>query len=270
MGLIAFDLDTNEPIFASNAVKKEKGRYVCPFPACRERRVPVHITERQTGIIFVTYPNVQHDENCDFPTAYEAAYHNAIIENFSLEDIYNNAISEILKHESNNKAPRQNEKTDKAPKKEININTLYDLYRFCSSNEPTYSVGDHTIQDFYIALSTTELWYSKRKEVNNVLVLAVGYTCQIMWKEHRIRLMIDKDRPFKISISFDDLKYFDTVTSKIKKYNSPEVKLFVCGYASSKNYTFTNKSEETVTYSEITVNAIENSIHFLSRKKNVL
>ena len=269
MGLMAFDLDINEPVFAKNAIKKEKGRYICPSCASKGKNVPIYLSEKQTGNCFVSYDKSQHDDDCDFPIAYNAEYHNAIPENFSLEDIYNNAAVPKEHEAKTTKEHRNNnvQKDKKAAKEKIEIKSLYDLYRFCTSNEPTYTVGSQKIQDFYIALSTKDFWYKKRREVDNVLVLAVGLTCQILWKEHRIRLVIDKDLNFKVSITFDDYKYF--VTSKIKKYNSSEVRLFVSGYASSKKYSFT-KNNEIITYSEISIKAVEDTIHFLSRKKNVL
>lgn len=271
MGLMAFDLDINEPVFAKNAIKKEKGRYICPSCASKGKNVPIYLSEKQTGNCFVSYDKSQHDDDCDFPIAYNAEYHNAIPENFSLEDIYNNAAVPKEHEAKTTKEHRNNnvQKDKKAAKEKIEIKSLYDLYRFCTSNEPTYTVGSQKIQDFYIALSTKDFWYKKRREVDNVLVLAVGLTCQILWKEHRIRLVIDKDLNFKVSITFDDYKYFDTVTSIIKKYNSSEVRLFVSGYASSKKYSFT-KNNEIITYSEISIKAVEDTIHFLSRKKNVL
>ncbi len=76
MGLMAFDLDINEPVFAKNVIKKEKGRYICPSCASKGKNVPIYLSEKQTGNCFVSYDKSQHDDDCDFPIAYNAEYHN--------------------------------------------------------------------------------------------------------------------------------------------------------------------------------------------------
>lgn len=268
MGLVAFDLDINDTIHADKAIKKEKGRYICPSPDCLNKKVPVYLSEKQTGNCFVSYDKSQHDENCDFPTSYSERYHNTIPHNFSLIDIYNYTIGQ-KKYETNRKSGYNNNqlKNDKPLQEKIEIKSLYDLYRFCSSNDPTYTISNQAIQDFYISSSTRPYWYNKRCEVDNALVLIVGYTLQIFQREKRIRLVIDKDYPFKISITFEDQKEFEAVTAKIKEYNSNGIKMFVFGYASSQEYTF-EKNNESITYIELSIKATENTIHFLSRKKN--
>lgn len=268
MGLVAFDLDKNDIIHADKAIKKEKGRYICPSPDCLNKKVPVYLSEKQTGNCFVSYDKTQHDENCDFPTSYSETYHNAIPHKFSLIDIYNYAIGQ-KKNVNNHKNGHNNNylKSHKPIQEKIEIKSLYDLYRFCSSNNPTYTVSNRTIQDFYISSSTRSYWYNKRRVVNNELVLAVGYTFQIIWQEERIRLIIDKNQSFKISITFDNHEDFEAVTAKIKEYNSDGIKLFAFGYALSKEYTF-EKNDKPITYIELTIKVTENTIHFLSRKKD--
>lgn len=268
MGLIAFDLDLNDEVNAAKAIKKEKGRYICPSPECKDKRVPLYLSEKQTGNCFVSYDKSLHDYSCDYPTSYSEKYHNVIPTNFSLESIYNCAIHNVkneIASSNNNQSSVNYFKKDKHLESTIEIKTLYELYRFCSSNDPSFIVANQSIRDFYISSSTYQYWYDRRSKVSETLVLVVGYTFQVFWYEKRIRLVVDKNNKLKISVCFSESKDFEKIISKIKEYNSNRIKVFISGYVSSKEFAF-DKDGKQIKYNELTVTASKNTFHFLSRK----
>ena len=195
MGNLAFDIDLQDNISAYKAIKKDKGKYICPNDECKDRKVPVYLCEKSTGNCFVSYNKALHHPDCDFISAYDAAYHNAVLTNNSLEDIYQEISLNNKRHQNLIlcKSPHDDEHAGKSSivKREIKISTLYQLYRYCSSNSPEHLVGGICIQDFFISKGTTQIWCKKRQETENKLVLAAGwYINGTFSKDQRLRIQI--------------------------------------------------------------------------------
>ena len=88
MGMLAFDIDKGDEVYAYYAIKQEKGKYICPDDNCIKLKVPVYLCEKSSGNCFVSYDRTLHHPDCDFISSYEAAYHKAVLTNNSIEDIY--------------------------------------------------------------------------------------------------------------------------------------------------------------------------------------
>ncbi len=279
MGILAFDIEMKNEIYACDAIKKAKGKYICPDDHCEGRNVPVYLCERSTGNCFVSYDKSLHHPDCDFISAYEAAYQNAVLANASLEEIYQ-AITSCKKNEKQGDNLNHSYATEPQPmarsqtKHDIMITRPYQLYRYCASNTPQHLACGIPIQDFFISTGTAPIWYEKRKEIDGRLVLAVGYTAEKFHKEKRIRIKISQSPKLMLSIVFESENEFKAVINKINAYRNKEhsedvsVKICVFGYAVSKPYFF-SKDGETIRFTELTISATANAIHFLSRKKSL-
>lgn len=278
MGNLAFDIDLKDYISAYKAIKKDKGKYICPNDECKERKVPVYLCEKSTGNCFVSYDKALHHPDCDFISAYDAAYHKAVLTNNSIEDIY----QEIgLNHNGHQnpifrKSTHDDGHTGKSSviQHEIKISTLYQLYRYCSSNSPEHLVCGICIKDFFISKGTTPVWYERRRKLDKKLILACGwYSNGSFAKDNRIRIQISDNPKLVISIVFENRDDFKNIFDKLIEYqdNYDEkqrpVKICVMGYASSQSYSFP-KGKEIIDYKEITISATPDFIHFLSRKRS--
>ena len=278
MGNLAFDIELQDNISAYKAIKKDKGKYICPNDECRDLKVPVYLCEKSTGNCFVSYDKALHHPDCDFISAYDAAYHNAVLTNNSLKEIYQEIGLNSKGHQ--NPILRRSSHDDghigkpSIVKHEIKISTLYQLYRYCSSNSPEHLVCGICIKDFFISKGTAPIWYERRKEVDNKLILAAGwYTDGSFAKDKRIRIQISDSPKLVISVVFEDRDDYNNIYEKLKEYqdNYDEkqrpVKICVMGYASSMLYSFPKK-DQIVVYKEITITTTPDFIHFLSRKKS--
>lgn len=277
MGMLAFDIDNGDEVFACYAVKKEKGKYICPDDNCINLKVPVYLCEKSTGNCFVSYDKALHHPDCDFISSYEAAYHNAVLTNNSLEEIIQTITTGTKndKHRiiSKSGSDKSNLRAASLEKHDITISTLYQLYRYCSSNDPQHLICGIPIQDFFISSGTTPIWYKRRKSIDNKIVLAEGYTDGRFAEQNRIRIKVKNEPKFMISVVFDNAIDFNTICAKIKAYQhkgSTEhvpVKICVLGNASSQSYSF-QKGEKVIDYKEITITTTPDFIHFLSRKRS--
>ncbi len=277
MGILAFDIDEKTEVYACDAIKKEKGKYICPDDNCIKRKVPVYLCEKSTGNCFVSYDKALHHPDCGFISAYEAAYHNAVLTNNSLEEI----IQAIASGTTNDKnrtisisdSDKRNSRAASLEKHDITISTLYQLYRYCSSNDPQHFICGIPIQDFFISSGTTPIWSKKRQNIDNRMVLAEGYTDQRFADQNRIRIKVKNEPKFMISVVFDNANDFNTICAKIKAYQQKgsnervPVKICVLGNASSQSYSFP-KDGRIIDYKEITITTTPDFIHFLSRKKS--
>lgn len=278
MGILAFDIEMKSKIYACDAVKKDKGGYICPDNHCKGRNVPVYLCERSTGNCFVSYDKSLHHPDCDFISAYEAAYQNAVLANASLEEIYQ-VITSTKKNEKQGDNLNYSYTTESQPmahsltKHDIMITRLYQLYRYCASNTPQHLACGTPIQDFFISTGTAPIWYEKRKEIDNRLVLAVGYIDRRFANQRRIRIKISQSPKLMLSIVFESENEFKTIINKINAYRNKDhgedvpVKVCVFGYAASKPYSF-SKDGKVIRFTELTISAASNAIHFLSRKKS--
>lgn len=278
MGNLAFDVDLKDYISAYKAIKKDKGKYICPNDECKGRKVPVYLCEKNTGNCFVSYDKALHHPDCDFISAYDAAYHNAVLTNNSLEDIF----QEIGLNHKGKQNPSLHKSThddghvgtSSFIQHEIKISTLYQLYRYCSSNSSERLVCGICIKDFFVSKGTAPIWYERRKEIESKLILVTGwYIDGSFAKDKRIRIQISDNPKLVISIIFENRDDYNKIYDKLKAYqdnydeSQRPVKICVMGYASSMLYSF-SKNGQNIEYKEITISSRPDYIHFLSRKRS--
>lgn len=269
MGIKAFDKELNCEVFAKNAIPKSKGVYCCPEKECISANVPIYLCQKKNGNCFVSYNAAMH-KGCDFVSSFDKKYHNIQIPDLSLDKLYN-SLNENVVMKNQNKNSKYKEGNFKSKEKEIvvtEINSIYQLYRYFSSNEPTFIFSPGTmIQDVFIDTGTSQKWYADRQTIENKLLLVVGYYFQVFDDDLRIRLRIHNGKyDLKVSIKFDNKSDFDLIKTKFESYNKADVKVALFGIANSHPYSF-QKNGKDITYYEITIRYVNNNIHFISRKK---
>ena len=173
MGIKAFDKELNCEVFAKNAIPKSKGVYCCPEKECISANVPIYLCQKKNGNCFVSYNAAMH-KGCDFVSSFDKKYHNIQIPDLSLDKLYN-SLNENVVMKNQNKNSKYKEGNFKSKEKETvvtEINSIYQLYRYFSSNEPTFIFSPGTmIQDVFIDTGTSQKWYADRQTIENKLLL---------------------------------------------------------------------------------------------------
>lgn len=167
MGLIAFDLDTNETIIASNAIKKEKGKYVCPFCHNNGNDVPVYLRKTNGEKTFVSYEVRDHIQGCNFPTSqeYQNAYSPVFDRYILLDRIEMPASEKKLENSSHGNVSNSKLHHSKRP-------TLKWLYNVCIANDNSYEFAEKcTVENSSLKQSTLRYWYEKDKTLYPLLII---------------------------------------------------------------------------------------------------
>ncbi len=249
MGYNAYDVDLGDYIDADLAVKKDKGKYLCPNEDCREKNVPVFLKEGQHGCFFSSYDIDQHCENCTFTSDTKSGenYRYKEFEEFSMEHLVENLRPPELAEGTIIKKTKPKKADQKYEDNTVVLNSIAKLYSACKYNDIKYQLTPkYKVSDICIDERTTENF----RKLLGKSILFIGKTvfCNYSKKSIKLRCNGSNDsRNVIVSLYLSSDDYWSLWHSKLSKINRTGTKIRIACVASFSSRIVEYKSENNTT-----------------------